>query len=382
MTKPRTSLEVGFPDGVLPETFADLRGQQTRAIGNLPEFPYENGQFDVVLMDGAAVSPASVKEAHRVLKPEGRLFFIVPEKTKSQDGFTLPDIYSIVRGGFNITGLTRPAWWFFGRRGRTFTICATKKNWKNLSNTYRPYLALCLLLASSSLFAMSSADAVAVILNSQNATSKRNYDNAKELVMRDAAEGKPLQQFVVAITTNDKSLSEKYLAASRGKIRSLAETKNNPLAWYLLSMEGNDFRMLQKAADGDNVQALNAIGSIATQEALARTSISSNDLERILKKSYDFFRRAAVQRDANGFINLGTCYLRGFGCKQDMAMAFNCFCAAAELGHPEGMDNVSACYQFGHGVKKDNELCLWWAMRGRAARGDEAAEKWLKERRR
>lgn len=140
MTKPRTSLEVGFPDGVLPEAFADLRGQQTRAIGNLPEFPYENGQFDVVLMDGAAVSPASVKEAHRVLKPEGRLFFIVPEKTKSQDGFTLPDVYSIVRGGFNITGLTRPAWWFFGRRGRTFTICATKKNWKNLSNTYRPYI--------------------------------------------------------------------------------------------------------------------------------------------------------------------------------------------------------------------------------------------------
>ena len=229
---------------------------------------------------------------------------------------------------------------------------------------------------------MSSADAVVVLLNSRNATSKRNYDAAKELVMRDAAEGKPLQQFVVAITTNDKGLSEKYLAASRGKIRSLAETKDNPLAWYLLSMEGNDFRMLQKAADGGNVQALNAIGSIATQEALARNSISSNDLERILKKSYDYFRRAAVQRDANGFINLGTCYLRGFGCKQDMVMAFNCFCAAAELGHPEGMDNVSACYQFGHGVKKDRELCLWWAMRGRAARGDEAAEKWLRERRR
>ncbi|MBQ0031936.1 MAG: sel1 repeat family protein, partial [bacterium] len=85
-------------------------------------------------------------------------------------------------------------------------------------------------------------------------------------------------------------------------------------------------------------------------------------------------------RDANGFINLGTCYLRGFGCKQDMTMAFDCFRTAAELGHPEGMDNVSACYQFGHGVAKDNELCLWWAMRGRAARGDEAAAKWLKER--
>ena len=136
----RASLEVGFSEGILPEAFANLRGQQTRAIGNMSEFPYENAQFDVVLMDGAAVSLASVKEAHRVLKPEGRLFFTVPEKTKAQDGFTLPDIYSIVRGGFNITEVSRPSWWFFGRRGRTLTICAKKKNWKTLTNTFKPYV--------------------------------------------------------------------------------------------------------------------------------------------------------------------------------------------------------------------------------------------------
>ena len=233
---------------------------------------------------------------------------------------------------------------------------------------------------------MSSADAVATVLNSRNATSKRNFDMAREIVTKDAAAGNPLQQFVIGVTTDDKALAKRYLDASRDKIRALAEKKDNPMAWYLLSMENNDFTMLQKAADGGNVQALNALGSIATQEALARTTVSSNDLERILKKSYDFFRRAAVQRDANGhrdangLINLGTCFLRGFGCKQNMALAFDCFKAAAELGHPEGMDNVSACYQFGHGVPKDSELCLIWAMRGRAARGDEAAAKWLKDR--
>ena len=228
---------------------------------------------------------------------------------------------------------------------------------------------------------MTSADAVAVILNSKNATSKRNYDLAREIVTKDAEDGKPLQQFVIGVTTDDKDLAKRYLDASRDKILTLAVKTDNPMAWYLLSMEKNDFKMLQKAADGGNVQALNALGSIAVQESLNRPNVSSNDLERILKKGYGLFHRAAVQRDANGFINLGTCYLRGFGCKQDMSMAFNCFCAAAELGHPEGMDNVSACYQFGHGVKKNNELCLWWAMRGRAARGDEAAAKWLKERR-
>ena len=52
-----------------------------------------------------------------------------------------------------------------------------------------------LFLTSFSLFAMSSADAVAVILNSKNAPSKRNYEAAKEIVTRDAEAGKPLQQF-------------------------------------------------------------------------------------------------------------------------------------------------------------------------------------------
>ena len=227
---------------------------------------------------------------------------------------------------------------------------------------------------------MTSADAVAIILNSRNAIGAKTFAAAREMVEKEAAEGKPLQQFVIGITTDDKALAKRYLDASRAKIRLLAERKNNPLAWYLLSMENNDFKMLQRAADGGNVQALNALGAIATQEALARNGISSNNLERILAKSYGFFRKAAAKRDPNGFINLGTCYLRGFGCKQDMAMAFACFKAAAEAGHPEGMDNVSACYQFGHGIRKNSELSLYWAMRGRAARGDEAAAKWLRDR--
>ena len=136
----RTSLEVGFPEGSVPEAFTRLRGRQTRAIGALTEFPYEDGQFDAVLMDGGSVSAKTVKEAHRVLRPSGRLYFIVPERTKSQDGYTLPDIYKIVREGFNITEVSRPAWWFFGTRGRTISICATKKAWKAVTNTYRPYV--------------------------------------------------------------------------------------------------------------------------------------------------------------------------------------------------------------------------------------------------
>ena len=238
-----------------------------------------------------------------------------------------------------------------------------------------------ILAALPLLFAMTSADAVAVLLNSPNACSVRTFELARETVEREAASGKPLQQFVIGVTTDDKELAKRYLDASRERIRFLAAHKDNPLAWYLLSLESNDLKLLRKAAAGNNVQALNALGTLVTTEAFEKKNgVSTNDLEVILKKSFDYFSRAAAQRDPNGFINLGTCYLRGFGCQQDVAMAFECFKSAAEAGHPEGMDNVSACYQFGHGVVPDAELSLFWGMRGRAARGDEAAAKWLRER--
>ena len=88
----RTSLEVGFPGEALPARFAPLRGRVWRATDRATALPYEDAQFEVVLMDGAAVSRAAVKEAHRVLKPDGRLYFAVPEKTRQQAGFTLPEV--------------------------------------------------------------------------------------------------------------------------------------------------------------------------------------------------------------------------------------------------------------------------------------------------
>lgn len=126
----KTSLEVGFPSAILPERFARYRGKANRALGAVGEFPYEDAQFDVVMLDGSVVSLKTVREAHRVLKPKGYLFFIVPERTRSQRGFALPDIYSLIRDGFDIVDLERPAWWKFGRAGHTLTISARKKAWK------------------------------------------------------------------------------------------------------------------------------------------------------------------------------------------------------------------------------------------------------------
>ena len=235
----------------------------------------------------------------------------------------------------------------------------------------------------SSLFllaAMSSSEAIVTMLNSESSVSPRKFQEAREIVMKDAYEGKALQRFLVGVMNPDKPYAKEYMRSTREKIKELAEKKKNSLALYLLSLENNDLRLLRKAADGGNVQAMNAFGTITTQEALSR-NLATNALETVLTNSFNYFRKAAAARDPNGFINLGTCYFRGFGCERDLALAFECYRSAAELGHPEGMDNMSACYQFGHGVKPDQKLSLFWAMKAKAARGDEGAADWLKERR-
>lgn len=136
----RTSLEIGFPEEGPPKALLGYRGREMRSVAATTALPYEDCQFEVVLLDAKSVTRPIVKEAHRVLRPNGELRFIVPERTKKQEGMTLPDVYSVVRDGFNITELVRPPWWFFGSRGRTLTICAKKKNWKTLVNSYRPYV--------------------------------------------------------------------------------------------------------------------------------------------------------------------------------------------------------------------------------------------------
>lgn len=236
-----------------------------------------------------------------------------------------------------------------------------------------------MLLSIGLLFAaMTTQDAVITLLNSPTSTSPKRYAEAQELLLREARNGKALQQFVVGVTTKDRKLAKEFLDASRPKIRLLAEKKNNALAWYLLSLESNDMNLLRRAVDGGNVQALNAYGTLLVQAVVETTSTSTNAQLVAVLRGYECFRKAAAQGDPNGFVNLGTCYMRGLGCPIDLSLAHECFKSAAKAGHPEAMDYLSANYQFGHGVKKDAELSLTWRMKARAVRGDEAAAEWLR----
>ena len=117
-------------------------------LGAGGELPFEDHQFDVVLLtktsiDGKVPLAAAlfaqsrkrlgmlVREVHRILQGGGCLFFTVDEVAKDGIGWTQRAIYELLRDGFDVVELKRPPWWRFGTAGRTLTVCARRKNWRN-----------------------------------------------------------------------------------------------------------------------------------------------------------------------------------------------------------------------------------------------------------
>lgn len=234
-------------------------------------------------------------------------------------------------------------------------------------------LAVLLLSAFSELLA-GSADALERLLNLRTAQSPRAYAEAVETVRREAEAGGVLQQYVLALVSQDAQapqsahLSEKtrqqYLDRNRPRIRKLAETKDNALAWYLLSMEKNDLELLRRAVAGGNVQALNAWGTLTFAKAMNDPTLrmDTNAFAKTMREGFRCFRRAAAKSDANGLCNLGTCYLQGLGCERNAALALGAFRAAAEAGHTEAMNNVGGLYRDGVGtVKSPAKAARWFA---------------------
>ena len=127
----RCGLDVGFGDEDVSNTLREFRGGVWMSIDARQSFPFEDEQFEVVVMNGAVVTREIVREANRVLRPEGCLFFTVQERTgNNQTGLRIPEIYRMIREGFDILAVRRPKWWFFRRRSRTLTVCARKKAWR------------------------------------------------------------------------------------------------------------------------------------------------------------------------------------------------------------------------------------------------------------
>ena len=215
-----------------------------------------------------------------------------------------------------------------------------------------------------------SSHAIIRLLNSRAAGSPRACEAAAKIVLAEAEAGKPLQRFVLALVSTDPLAPEsahmtekkrrEFLDSSRERIRLLAERKNNPLAWYLLSLETNDPVLLKRAADGGNVQALNAWGARTLTAALTTPQSDTNELERVLKTCHDCFKRASDQGDSNGLYNLGMCKLNGYGCEANENLAFQCFLTAAKDGHPEAINNLGGFYRDGIVVRQNLATAAKW----------------------
>lgn len=194
-----------------------------------------------------------------------------------------------------------------------------------------------------------STAALLHLLNARGSGSPRRYAEAMAVVARDAARGGVVQRFVQASLADasdtprfarlPEEKRRQYLEQTRPRILEMAEQRGNPLAWYLLALEGDDEKMLRRAAALGNVQALNSLGLRL--------------LESRPKEAFECFSRAAAVRDANGLYNLGVCLQNGIGCERDAVAAFERFKHAADLEQPEAMNNLGIFYREGIVMPKD-----------------------------
>ena len=216
------------------------------------------------------------------------------------------------------------------------------------------------------------ARAIVRLLNSRAAGSPKEYAEAAEAVAAEAAKGLPVQRFLLALMAREPDApaaarlppeeARRYLDETRPKIRGAA-ANGNAMACYLLSLENNDLQMLKRAADGNNPQALNALGTITLTQALTNPGVSDDSRVRIVARSFAYFRQAAEQNDANGVYNLGMCYLNGYGVERNRAEALRLFRQAAEAGHPEAINNIGGFYREGIEVERDPAAAARWFLR-------------------
>ena len=155
----RAGVDVGFADAAFSQTLrqahagvwmtveddvdardaaaAVLDPKTVLQLGAGGELPFEDHQFEVVLLSAAMLAQPRerlgtlVREAHRILQGGGCLHFTVEEAARGGAGWTQRAVYELLRDGFDVVGLRRPPWWRFGTAGRTLTVCARRKNWRN-----------------------------------------------------------------------------------------------------------------------------------------------------------------------------------------------------------------------------------------------------------
>ncbi len=199
------------------------------------------------------------------------------------------------------------------------------------------------------------------LLNSRLSENRVQYDASLSAVAADAASGMALHQFTIAALAKEipgsrrKALKldvgtlERY-AEHWKDVDRLARSKDNSFAHYLLSLIATNpvvrVQRLERAARGDNVQALTELGL---------AYLDGTGCKKDAVKAVSLFRRAADKSDSNGCCCYGWCLLYGVGCSKDPAAALSCLRIAEKENHPQALNLLGVCSLEGTGVAFDPE---------------------------
>lgn len=93
----------------------------------------------------------------------------------------------------------------------------------------------------------------------------------------------------------------------------------------------------------------------------------------IHKDTFQQLLRAAKQGDPTAWMELGGCYLDGYGVSRNPEQAAVCFETAANLNQPEAQLQLGRCYHHGIGVTRDSALAEHWYRKAHRGGNAQAA---------
>lgn len=85
-----------------------------------------------------------------------------------------------------------------------------------------------------------------------------------------------------------------------------------------------------------------------------------------------WYKKATKQGFCTAQCNLGFCYERGHGVKQDCKKAVRLYSLSAKQDHAEAQCILGYCYDSGLGIKQDYKKAVFWYQKA-AAQGDTVA---------
>lgn len=84
-------------------------------------------------------------------------------------------------------------------------------------------------------------------------------------------------------------------------------------------------------------------------------------VEADAKQAYEWYKKAADQKQSASYNALGNLYRMGNGVKPNAEEALRWYHLGADAGHDDAMLNVGNCYYYGMGVEKDLAQAIrWW----------------------